>query len=352
MSTVTIFGTIDIINGNKEKGMLSSQMKIRDILELYKIDKNINRDISYGRIPKIVKYLENQDNEMGIFFPAMVFSFRGNPINYYSKDFELELPLEKKLIVIDGQHRIKAMERLLENTDDKNRREKILNSFLTVQIYFGLQIEDEKNLFADINSNVKKVSMSLITKFDTRDVLNVLVTELYEVCDALQTAKIEFNKSRLARPGNDYFSTSSRLKELISIILFGKKNPNQKDTANLTQQYDDIIVFLDKLFTELFRNLPPNPGNVLENILGHYATQHALGYYINDAIIINETKIEWITSWEEDIEALSQISWNVTNSLWKKFLIVTRKNTPYEYSTIEEYQSNQLFDVIKNEINS
>jgi DNA sulfur modification protein DndB len=351
MSTVSIFGTIDIINGNKEKGMLSSQMKIRDILELYKIDKNINRDISYGRIPKIVKYLENQDDEMGIFFPALVFSFRGNPVNYYSKDFELELPFEKKLIVIDGQHRIKAMERFLENTNDINKKEKILNSFLTVQIYFGLQVEDEKNLFADINSNVKKVSMSLITKFDTRDVLNVLVTELYEVCDALQTAKIEFNKNRLARPGNDYFSTSSRLKELISIILFGKKSPNKKDTVNLAEQYDDILVFLDKLFSELFRNLPNHPGNVLDNILGHYAIQQSIGYYINDAIILNETKIEWVSNWEEDIEVLSQISWKVTNPLWKKFLITTRKNTSYEYLAIEEYQSNQLFDLIKKEIN-
>jgi len=350
MSTVSLFGTIDIINGNKEKGILSSQMKIGDILELYKIDKNTNRDISYGRIPKIVKYLENQGNEMGIFFPALVFSFRGNPINYYSKDFELELPFEKKLIVMDGQHRIKAIERFLENTNDIDKKTKMLNSFLTVQIYFGLQIDDEKNLFADINSNVKKVSMSLITKFDTRDALNVLVTELYNVCDALQIAKIEFNKSRLARPANDYFSTSSRLKEFISITLFGKKSPNKKDIANLAIQYDDIIVFLDKLFSELFRNLPPYPGNVLDNILGHYATQHALGYYLHDAIITDDTKIDWIINWEEEIETLSDISWKVNNPLWKKFLITNRKNTPYEYTKIEEYQSKQLFELIKKEI--
>jgi len=347
MATVNIFGDIDLINENEEKGMLSSQMKIRDILELCQIDNSINRDISYVRIPKIVNYLENQDGEMGIFFPALVFSFRGNPADYYSKDFDLELPREKKLIIIDGQHRIKAMERFLKNTNDINKKEKLLNSYLTVQIYFGLQIEDEKNLFASINSNAKKVSMSLITKFDKRDVLNVLVTELYEVCDALQNVKIEFNKSRLVRPGNDYFSTSSRLKELISIILFGKKGLSKKDTTHLEQQYDNILVFLDKLFTELFNNLPLNPGNVLENILGHYATQHALGYYIHDAIIIRDTHIKWITDWEEDIEILSQINWKITNPMWKAFLITTRKNTDHEYLTIEEYQSTRLYDLIK-----
>ncbi|WP_342496790.1 DNA sulfur modification protein DndB [Bacillus sp. FSL K6-3149] len=352
MSTVSIYGTIDIINSNKEKGILSSQMKLKDVLKLYKIDKEINRDISYGRIPKIVKYLENQDNELGIYFPALVFSFRGNPVNYYSKDFELKLPCDKKLIVIDGQHRIKAVERFLEEIKDLNQKEKILNSLLTVQIYFGLQTIDEKNLFADINSNVKKVSMSLITKFDTRDVLNVLVTELFQVCDALQTAKIEFNKNRLARPVNDYFSTSSRLKEFISLILFGKKSPNKKETITLTQQYDDIIVFLDKLFSELFINLPSNPGNVLKSILGHYATQQAIGYYIHDKIIIEGIKIEWITNWEEEIEFLSLISWEITNPLWRKFLVTTRKNTSLEYLTIEEYQSNHLFNILKKEIDS
>ncbi|NCT39646.1 hypothetical protein GTW56_28080 [Bacillus sp. EB93] len=96
--------------------------------------------------------------------------------------------------------------------------------------------------------------------------------------------------------------------------------------------------------------MPSYPGNVLENILGHYATQHAIGYYINDTVIIKGTKIEWVTDWEEDIEALTNISWEVTNPLWRKFLITTRKNTPFEYLTIEEYQSNQLFNVIKKEI--
>lgn len=352
MSTVSIYGTIDIINSNKEKGILSSQMQIKDVLKLYKIDKDINRDISYGRIPKIVKYLENQDNTLGIYFPALVFSFRGNPVNYYSKDFELKLPLDKKLIVIDGQHRIKALERFLEETNDIHQKEKILSTLLTVQIYFGLQTEDEKNLFADINSNVKKVSMSLITKFDTRDVLNVLVTELVQVSDALQTAKIEFNKNRLARPVNDYFSTSSRLKEFISLILFGKKAPNKKETTFLMQQYDDIIVFLDKLFSELFNNLPPDPGNVLKSILGHYATQQAIGYYIHEKIIIEGIKIEWIINWEEEIEYLSLISWEVTNPLWRKFLVTTRKNTSLEYLTIEEYQANNLFNILKKEIDS
>lgn len=350
METIKIFGTVDIINGNKEKGMLSSQMKINDILRLYKIDKEINRDISYTRIPKIVNYIDNLDSDIGIFFPALVFSFRGNPVNYYTSDYELDLPVEQSLVVIDGQHRIKALERYLNKTVDVSKRDKILNSFLTIQIYFGLNTDEEKNLFVDINSNAKKVSMSLITKFDKRDVLNVLVTDLYNISDSLQSAKIEFNKSRLIRPGNKYFSTSSRLKELISIILFGKKSMNKKDTVKLNERYDDILVFLDKLFTELFKNLPPEPGNVLKNILGHYATQHAIGYYINDTIMLKGDQLEWISNWEDDIEALSSINWETTNPLWKQFLVTTRNNTAYEYQTIEEYQSIKLFEVIKKEL--
>nr|WP_268870769.1 DNA sulfur modification protein DndB [Halalkalibacter hemicellulosilyticus] len=312
---------------------------------------NINRDISYGRIPKITNYIDNMDNKIGIFFPALVFSFRDNPINYYSNDFELNISINNKLVVIDGQHRIKAIEKFLEKNQNNNKRERIEETSLTVQIYFGLNIQDEKHLFADINSNSKKVSMSLITKFDNRDVLNVLVTELHNICDALQSAKIEFNKSRLQRPGNDYFSTSSRLKELVSILLFGKKSPNKKDSRNLIAQYDDVLIFLDKLFRELFSSLPPQPGDVLKSILGHYATQQSIGYYIYNSIMLNETDIQWITDWEEEIDALANIDWSIKNPVWKKYLNATRKNTPSEYLQIEEYKADEIYEEIKKQLN-
>jgi len=351
MFDVKILGTIDIINSNNEKGVLSSQMKVKDILALYEIDKSVNRDISYSRIPNIVRYIENEDAKIGIFFPAFVFSFRGNPLPYYHNNFELEVPVNKKLIVIDGQHRIKALERYFETIKDEGQKELILNSCLTVQIYFGLSTTDEKKLFADINSNAKKVSMSLITRFDSRDVLNVLVTELYSVSDSLQVAKIDFEKSRLARPNNDYFSTSMRLKGLIAIILFGKKSLNKKELEILQKQYDDIISFLNKLFEELFNALPSNPGNVLNSIVGHYATQQALGYYIHNSIILkNNNLISWVNNWEEEIEQLNSIDWSINNPLWKKFLVVNRKNTSYEYFVISEFAADQLYEIIKKQL--
>lgn len=351
MLGVKVLGTIDIINSNNKKGVLSSQMKIKDILSLHKIDKTVNRDISYSRIPKIIKYIENEDTKTGIFFPAFVFSFRGDPLPYYHNDFELEIPTNEKLIVIDGQHRIKALETYIEKIDKDNQKELFLNSSITVQIYFGLNIEDEKRLFADINSNAKRVSMSLITKFDSRDILNVLVTELYNVCDALQVSKIDFEKSRLVRPNNDYFATSMRLKGLVSLILFGKKSLNKSDLDILKDQYDDVISFLNKLFEELFNALPPNPGNVLDYILGHYGTQQALGYYIYNSIIINNNKvIRWINNWEEDIEQLGSIDWSIKNPSWKKFLDITRKNTPYEYFVISEFAADELYEIIKKQL--
>lgn len=351
MFSVKVLGSIDIINSNNKKGVLSSQMKVKDILNLHKIDKAVNRDISYVRIPKIIKYIENEDTNMGIFFPAFVFSFREDPIPYYKNHFELEIPPNEKLIVIDGQHRIKALENYAAKIEDESRKELFLNSSLTVQIYFGLSIEDEKRLFADINSNAKKVSMSLITKFDSRDILNVLVTELYTLCDSLQVVKIDFEKSRLVRPNNDYFATSMRLKGLISLILFGKKSLNKNDLDIIKSQYDDIISFLNRLFEELFLVLPPNPGNVLDSILGHYGTQQALGYYIHSAIVIsNNNLISWVNNWEEDIEELGSIDWSVNNPLWKKFLDINRKNTPYEYFSISEFAADELYSVIKKQL--
>ncbi|WP_329955383.1 DNA sulfur modification protein DndB, partial [Bacillus amyloliquefaciens] len=83
--------------------------------------------------------------------------------------------------VIDGQHRIKGMEYLLKTIVDTERKEQVLNSIVSAQIYFGLSDKDQKNVFVDINSNAKRVSMSLISKYDTREVMRVLIRDIYQI---------------------------------------------------------------------------------------------------------------------------------------------------------------------------
>lgn len=323
MHNMSLKGGIDTIDKQKTKGIMSTQIEIRDVLKVYKLDKEINRDLSYNRIPELIKYFEKADTEIGIYLPALVFSFRDNPLQYYDrKNNALVLNETMNLIVIDGQHRIKAMEKYLEKVKDNNIRDAFLTNALTVQIYFGLTEEDERKLFSDINSNAKRVSMSLVTQYDSRDVMNLLLQEVYRSCNALKVAGIELNKSKVMRPVNTAFSTGVRLKSFISYLLFGKKSPSRKDEQILKAHYDEITSFLNKFFTIIFGILPDSPGDVMKFVLGHEPIQNAMALYLNESLIIvdNDT-IGWINDWESEIEQLEIVDWSIKNNDWSKWTI-------------------------------
>lgn len=308
MFEIKLKGIIHLINTNK--AMMTTQISVRDILQVYEIDDSVNRDINYARKKPISKYIDSFDSEIGIFLPSLVFSFYVDPTKYYNRENkELRIPTGLKLKVLDGQHRIKGLEYLLRSMNDKERKEKILDSTMTAQIYFGLSKNDERNLFADINSNARRVSMSLITKYDTRDITKVLIRDLYNSCTALQIAGVEFNKSRIVRPASTLFCTSARLKVFISCLLFGKINISKKNEQLIKDKYDEILVFLDKFFTVLFDVLPSNPGDVTKYMLGHEALQNAIALYLHEVIILESEKdLKWLYNWEIEVERLQFIN--------------------------------------------
>lgn len=319
MSKISFKGTIDTINEARTKGIMSTQIAIRDIVRLSKIDNKINRDLSYNRLPSLLKYFEKADSELGIYLPALVFSYRGNPIEKFNRGTStLELDDSDMLIIIDGQHRIKAMEKYIEKlTGDSELYNKFIDNFLTAQIYFGLSEEDERKLFSDINSNARRVSMSLVTQYDSRDIMNLLIQELYRSTPILKVVQVELNKSKIIRPSNQAFTTGARLKYFISYFLFGKKTPSRRDEQNLKEQYDEIVSYLSKFFAVFFSALPKEPGDVLKYVLGHEPVQNALALYLNTVIIVNETgSLSWKEDWETEVEQLDTIDWSIRNNVW------------------------------------
>ncbi|MFC4601967.1 DNA sulfur modification protein DndB [Cohnella hongkongensis] len=324
MTKIIVKGSIDTINATKTKGLMSSQLVVKDILKVYKVEKLVNRDLAYNRLPSLLKYFEKADSEIGIYLPALVFSFRGDPTELYdSKNEQLVLDGTCKMVVLDGQHRIKAMEKYAEKIKDESQRESFLMNSLTVQIYFGLSEEDERKLFTDINSNAKRVSMSLITQYDSRDITNLLMQEIYRTTPALKIAEIELNKSKVIRPGNVAFSTGVRLKTFINLMLFGKKTLAKREEQVLVSQYDEVVSFLNKFFPVFFGVLPKTPGDVLKYVLGHEPIQNAIATYLHESIMIYSPSegLAWIDQWEEEVDQLDLVDWHVKNVDWNKWAI-------------------------------
>lgn len=347
MENINIKGNINVLP-SKNKAIMSSQVKLKDILKIYKIDKEINRDLSYNRIPNLIKYLKNTDGP-GIYFPAFVFSFRENPLNYYDKsNYNLPLNTKNQLFVIDGQHRLHSLTKYVDSIKDEFEREQFLNNSITCQIYFGLNKDDERKLFTDINSNSKKVSLSLVAKYDSRDIMNILVQELYNSCTELEIAGIELNKSKIYRPGNKTFCTGIRLKEFISYLLFKKLYVKTSDELFLKENYEEIVTFLKKFFTILFSNLPDTPGDVEKYVLGHRSFQGAIALYCSNIRSQSNSKFSLIENWEEWVEQLRYIDWTIENNTWSKWLIKSTSKIPF-LTCIDKIES-EILEVLENEI--
>ncbi|WP_217587494.1 DNA sulfur modification protein DndB [Lentibacillus saliphilus] len=353
MESVRLKGDIELIDDFGEKGLMSTQIKVSDILKLHQIDSQVNRDISYPRLPKIEKYIESFDSEHGIYFPSIVATFREEPGYFYDKERRvLSLPSDTRLVIIDGQHRLKALENFLKKTkSDEEKRQRVLNSQLTLQLYFGLAEKDEKSLFADINSNSKRVSMSLVTSYDTREIMNVIITDIHKVSKSLQSVKIEFEKSRIMRPKDTSFLTSSRLKQFINYLLFGKKNTNNNDQLKIKEQYDEVLSFLERFFYVFIDVLPMEPGNVIKYVLGHEPMQNAIALYLNERIIDNNSNyIAWTVDWAEKVEDLKNVDWSLSNSKWKPYMYIARAKTPSRYYAFIENTQNNLLTLIEEEV--
>ncbi|GAB1770502.1 DNA sulfur modification protein DndB [Bacillus sp. ME75] len=351
MFDIKLKGLVNLINGN-DKGVMTTQINVRDLLEVYKIDNSVNRDINYARLQNISKYIDSYDSNIGIFLPSLVFSFSEDIEGYYNMTTkELRVPSGMKLKVIDGQHRIKGLEYLLRDTKQVDRKEEVLNTTLTAQIYFGLKDDDQKNVFVDINSNAKRVSMSLVTKYDTRDIMRVLVRDIYNLSNALQTAGVEFNKSRIVKPNSVLFFTSARLTSFIAFLLFGKPKINKKNEELVKENYDEILAFLDKFFTVLFDILPSVPGDVRKYTLGHEALQNAIAFYLHKAIILeNEKILTWLPEWEFEVEKLGEFDWSTGNHLFQPYMIMSRANTNHQFKAFIDNKYDNLLRVLEEEL--
>ena len=352
MFEIKLKGLVNYINGN-DKAVMTTQITVRDLLEIYVIDNEVNRDINYARLRHISRYVDSYDSPVGVFLPSLVFSISDEGANYYDVvNKELRIPTKGvKLKVIDGQHRIKGLEYFLNVCTDFDRKEEILNSNLTAQIYFGLNEKNQKDVFVDINSNSKRVSMSLVTKYDTRDIMRVLVRDLYASSDALQNAGVEFDKSKIVRPTNELLFTSSRLRNFITMLLFGTMNVSKKNEKITKDKYDDILMFLDKYFTILLNVLPPVPGDVRKYALGHEALQNAIALFSHKAVILEiDPDLSWISDWESEVEMLGNFDWSAHNPLFRGHMIVSKPNTDYEFKRFIDNKHDKLAIILEEEL--
>ncbi|WP_395815311.1 DNA sulfur modification protein DndB [Clostridium sp. C45] len=141
------------------------------ILPEYRAQRRVNE----SRIPVISKYI--LENENSYVFSALAASIDGefNFISYGETDLGmLEISLDAKFLLNDGQHRKAAIEQaLLEKPD-------LGDETISIVFYKDLGLKHSQQIFTDLNKHAVKTSNSIAELYDSRDELAVATRKIVE----------------------------------------------------------------------------------------------------------------------------------------------------------------------------
>lgn len=335
----------------EEKAILTSVIEVRELLEVYKIDNTVNRDLREEKIAQLVNYLDEINTDIGIYIPAIILSYEGSDPE--ADDNELLFYKNRDFVVLDGQHRIKALERYVYRKSEQSKINDLLKSKVTIQVYFNLTESEKRQLFIEINGKSKKVSQNMSVRFDDRNPINTLVSDLLKNKrnNPIVRMGVEQEKARIVRPGNKNWISMIRLSRFISMLLLGTLQPSKENVKKINNNYEDIFSFLRQFFIVLESALPKEPGNVKKNILGHEAVQNAIALICHEFLIdIKRDKFVFKNDWREIVEMLEFLDWRTNSELFENHL--TLSSSKNQYTTFPDSKHYDLVPLIRNELNS
>ena len=134
------------------------------VLPEYRAQRKLNEK----RIPEIKKYMIN--NPESYVFSALAASIDGEfcfiPNGQYETGI-LEVDMDAKLLINDGQHRKAAILAAIEEN------ESLGNETISVVFYEDLGLARSQQMFTDLNKHAVKTSNSIAELYDSRDALAV-----------------------------------------------------------------------------------------------------------------------------------------------------------------------------------
>lgn len=255
------------------------------------------------------------------------------PVVAYIEEGTLSEGRPNRLTIIDGTQRMVALsqtnsliyQRLnSEVEEERQQARKLLQSLystdLAVQVFEGLAENEADQLFIDLNTKSKKVSLSKRIAYDSRNEINRITNEILLDNEELKRAGVEVEKRAVIRPNNKNLLSLSQLRQIVGLFITGKTISSSLVQENLfTLNGDENIELINLWFKELFELHPSETiGDYEVSMLGSYPLLYSLvNYAIKDMeeMGYEEKKAEL----HRRMKRLDEVDWHPSNSVWKGF---------------------------------
>ncbi|MGQ3479458.1 DNA sulfur modification protein DndB [Paenibacillus sp. TY11] len=312
--------------------------KIKDLLKYVAEDKVKFFDVSQTRIRAIRNYIVENILNNEIYLPPLV-------VARYSEGENENDPFSEGLTIIDGNGRLLALSQISTVIDQKQKsidpkelaqseslRIFIDESSIALQIYEGLNQEEIMQAYVDFNTKGKKVALSKLIAYDSRNEINRISNDVLEQNMDLIRAKVERELKSLMRPSNTSFLNLSQLRKLVSIFLTCElKSELPKGNIKNKLSYDENIDLINSWFQFLFKLHPPDTiGNYHKTMLASFPLLQALAYYaiLGTKHMNFESKLKTV---QERMSKLDVINFSPDQEQWELFKGIRRGKENYYY---------------------
>lgn len=272
-------------------------------------DLRAQRTLNKARIPDIKEYILNNPKDYA--FSALTASVDG-AIDFIpsssdediSEIGQIEISMEAKFLINDGQHRRAAIEAaLIENP-------KLGNETIAVVFFTDENLDRSQQLFADLNKHAVKPSKSLNILYDNRDPLACLIRDMILTVPIFK-GLIEKEKTTISNRSIKLFTLSGVYQGTQALLDKRKGEELTTEDISTTDQY----------WTELGRIIPEwkliishkvNSSELRRDYVhSHNVILHAFGHVGND--LINQ----YPDQWKKMLKKFRYVDWSRTNPDWE-----------------------------------
>jgi len=278
------------------------------------------RSLNKSRIPEIADYiLDNPDNYT---FSALTVSIDSEvafePLAGQDKLGILQVPMDARFIINDGQHRRAAIREALDH------RPELAHETIAVVFFLDVGLERSQQMFADLNRHAIRPSRSLGLLYDHRN-QKAKLAKLVVLESKVFRDIVELEKSSLAKRSRKLFTLSAFYNACADLVQ-GLANGNLVEDANLAREYWESVAEHFPSWGQVREGRMP-ASEVREGFIhSHGIALQALGRAGN-ALLKRRRK-----SWRSRLAKLEAVDWSRKNTeMWEgramNLGVVQKKNT-------------------------
>lgn len=304
---------------------------LTELVEMMQQDRISMREPNVLQVRAIRKYIVDNVLSKDIYLPPLVAAG------------ELTHEKPSALRIIDGVNVLSALTSLtktvlnmIQSEDDEEKRRGFALDYaldevkIAFQVFDGLTEEQMVQLYIDLNSKGKQVSLSKRIAYDSRNIINIVTNDLLMNDKQLQLAGVEQEKLVIKRPNNKKLLSLSQLRSLVCLFMTGKMEATKVVNVHINESLvDERLPLLKGWLDELFALYEPlKIGNYHESMLASFTVLQAVAHYALEGI---EQVSEPVRHIQQRMQALKAVNWSRNQEVWHQFAGTTKGKEKYYY---------------------